>query len=405
MTRRPGRQPITCGQCGSQTTSTTTVLEQQLCRPCLLRFRRAAGTCPGCAGTKVLAFYDATRRPSCASCTGNPPVYACPRCGREDSSYGTLCAPCTLHDRVTVLLGDDTGTVVAALRPVQAALLAAARPQSTLYWLTRASATGPHILARMASGELPISHQTFDALPAGRSTDYLRNLLTAAGVLPPYNPGIERIPRWLTGVLAPLPQNRADMLERFVRWQLLHRLRRLHDRDAVTRSSVGNARATVLTAVRFLAWLDGNDLTLSTANQAALDSYLVAHPGRAATLAPFLGWANRARLSSTLTVPTPPRAAPQVLLSDDQRWRQIELLLHQQHARPYLRVAGLLTLLFAQPLSTVCRMTVAQVSTEPTRVTVSFGDVAIELPPLFDDLVRGYLTADRQPTYPSRPDP
>ena len=81
-------------------------LGQRLCEPCWMRRRRAPAACPGCTRLKILAFYDDQRRPVCAACTGNPPSFACRSCGREDNPFGSCCATCTLHDRLTVLLSD-----------------------------------------------------------------------------------------------------------------------------------------------------------------------------------------------------------------------------------------------------------------------------------------------------------
>jgi hypothetical protein len=54
-------------------------------------------------------------------------------------------------------------------------------------------ATG-RVLSGMAHGQLPISHDPFrEQFPMDRRHNYLRDLLTSTGVLPPYTPAIERI--------------------------------------------------------------------------------------------------------------------------------------------------------------------------------------------------------------------
>jgi len=370
----------------------------------MLRFRRAPAPCPGCDELKILAFYDDQRRPSCAVCTTNPAIYGCRRCGREDSPFGANCAPCTLHDRLTVLLSDPTGGIHPQLRPVFDTLLAGPRPQTTLYWLTRASSR-PDILRRMASGDLAISHASFDQLPHNRAVDYLRDLLAALGVLPAYDPALERIPPWLAGILAPLPKDHADLIDRFTRWHLLHRLRRLDDRGAVTRSSTQNARANILTTVRFLRWLADRDVSITTTSQSDLDRYLASYPGRGPVLAPFLDWTGRTGLTRGLQIPAPPRALPHVTLSDTQRWQHVEVLLHDDTIRLYTRIAGLFMLLFAQPLSRICRMKAHQViCPDNAPVTVNFDTLAIEVPDPLDELLRAHLARRGQASYASRPD-
>ena len=96
---------------------------------------------------------------------------------------------------------------------------------------------------------------------------------------------------------------------------------------------------------------------------------------------------------------------PAVTLSDEDRWAQVELLLHDDTIRLYSRVAGLFLLLFAQPLSRTCRMRAEPVH-RPTRrrLTVTFDTFPIELPEPLDRLVREHLTRRGQASYASRPD-
>lgn len=152
--------------------------------------------CPHCGQAKVLAFHDDQRRPACASCTGNDPIYACPRCGREDRPYGHLCSVCTPQDRATALLAGPSGHIHPRLQPVFGAWMAGKDPRSTLQWIRKRSSS-PEILRAMALGELPISHTTFDDLPGTRPVNYVRDLLTATGVLEPYQPLIARTMPWL----------------------------------------------------------------------------------------------------------------------------------------------------------------------------------------------------------------
>ncbi|CCG02356.1 hypothetical protein [Blastococcus saxobsidens] len=404
MSAPRGWSTTTCGQCGELRPCHRKILEQRVCQRCMLRFRRTAKPCPGCGQLKVLAFYDPQRRPACAGCTGHEPVYACPSCGREDSPFGRHCGPCTLRQQLTELLTDPTGDIHPKLQPVFDALMAGPRPQTTLYWLTRASAR-PDILRDMARGELEISHAAFAALPATRSVDYVRDLLAALGVLPPYQLAVERIVPWLRELLTDLPKPHAEVIDRFARWQLLRRLRLLGERDRVTRGGVQHARAAVLGAARFLRWLDEHNATLATATQAQLDDYLVSHPGRGRSLKVFLDWTQRSGVGSDLHVPGAERPLPQVTLSDQRRWQQVERLLHDDDIRLYVRIGGLFMLLFAQPLARICRMRADQITTEPDgAVTVTFDAAPIQLPDPLDRLVLDQLARRGQASYASRPD-
>lgn len=396
--------PEGCGHCGKVTRCSTVILEVAVCDACRLRFRRAPKPCPGCGQPRVLAFYDDQRRPACARCTGQHPVYACAECGREDSPFGRKCGPCTLRARLTELLADPSGQVHPQLQPVFDTLLAAPRPQSTLYWLTRSSSR-PDLLRAMARGELEISHASFDQLPADRAVTYLRDLLAAVGVLPPYHSGLARITAWLPGLLATLPKDHADLVDRFARWQLLRRLRLLGERDKITRGGVQHARAAVLGAARFLTWLEDHDTGIATVTQAQLDDYLAHHPGRRHSLDLFLDWTHRTGISNDLQIPVPAKPPPQVTLSDDRRWRHVERLLHDDTIRLYARVAGLFILLFAQPLSRICRMKPGQLQrTDDGTITVTFDTVPIELPDPLDRLALDQLTRCTHDVYANQRD-
>lgn len=181
----------------------------------MLRYARAAKPCPGCGALKVLAFYDTQRRPACAGCTGNPPVYGCAVCRREDSQWGTRCAPCVSAERATALLSQPDGGIHPQLQPVYDALLAGPRPQTTLYWFDRS--TGPDLLKSMARGQVEISHATFEALPTNKTNNYLRDLLAALGVLPPFHAELERVTPWLDELIAALPKDQGDIIRRYAR--------------------------------------------------------------------------------------------------------------------------------------------------------------------------------------------
>lgn len=397
MTPRPKPRAV-CTHCNKRRVRSYVVLDEQVCQNCWQRFRRNAQPCPICGEPKVLAFYDDRRRPSCATCTGNEPIFACPACGREDSPFGTYCGECTLEDRLVELLTDPTtGAVHKKLVPVFHALMHARRPQTTLYWLNRASSR-PDILRAMASGKLPISHNAFDDLPATRNVAYIRDLLTATGVLPHYQIAIERITRWLNDILTEIPKPHADVIERFARWHLLRRLRLLDADSKLSRGAIQHARAAVLSAIRFLAWLDQHDLTLATLGQADLDRYLVEHPTRATTLGRgFLRWTEDTGRTCGLSIPMPSQQTPDIAMSHDQRWLHVEKLLHDNTIRTYTRIAGLFMLLFAQPLSRVLLMRLDQISVESDdQVAVTFDTVAIELPDPLDLIVLDHLE-DRGP--------
>lgn len=218
----PGAKPRVrrcCVRCGCNCAATVMLPNGPICKLCRRDIAYHPSLCPECDRVLPIA-YPSTSRPGvlvCAGCAGQPSVFACPGCGSEAHPYGSLCARCTLRERLTVLLTDPTtGTIHTELAPVFDLLIAADRPQTPLWWLIkkRGDAVGPTLLGRMARGEVAISHDTFRALPYDKPHKYLRDLLVAAGVLAPYEPLIESMETWLKARLATLPADHAYLIGR-----------------------------------------------------------------------------------------------------------------------------------------------------------------------------------------------
>lgn len=131
----------------------------RLCTRCKNRRHYHPRACPGCGTVRPLAYRSQTDQEICAACAGvETSIFACNRCRREDNPYGTLCARCTLHDRLTVLLTTPaTGAIHPQLQPVFDDLLAANRPQSVITYLTKPPTTGTQLLRAMACGQMPLN--------------------------------------------------------------------------------------------------------------------------------------------------------------------------------------------------------------------------------------------------------
>ena len=101
--------------------------------------------------------------------------------------------------------------------------------------------------------------------------------------------------------------------------------------------SIENARASIVTVVRFLAWLDRHDRSMADITQTGLDHYLAGHPGRGEMLVSFIAWTERTLFTSGLKMPKWRRGSPQVVLSAAERRAGVELLLHDHDIRLYCR--------------------------------------------------------------------
>lgn len=384
-----------CSRCGEL--GTTVMLPTgPICYRCRRRLAYHPIVCPECFELRPVAYASTSSYGVlvCAACAGEKSVFACAECGREDHPYGAeRCARCILAERLTALLTDPaTGKVRTPLQPLFDELMSARRPQSVITWLKKPPATGARLLALMARGELPITHDTFRALPADRSHNYLRELLTSTGILPAYQPPIEQIERWLTGILEPVDPDSAAVISRYAHWHHLRRLRGLAEHGALTKTSIYAARGNINGATRLAHWAARNGTTLDALTQAQLDCYLAEHPGGRTSQQTFVAWLRRSRTNTRISIPWRAETAPEVVVSDADRWNQINQLLHDDATSLYVRIGGLFTLLFAQPLQTVIAMRTDQVALEPDgRVLVTFDTIPIEMPPDLDILLRRHL--------------
>ncbi len=403
MTESRFRECVRCGLVG-----TTVMLPTgPICYRCRRNIAYHPAVCPECLELRPIAYPSTSSYGVlvCAGCAGEESVFACTGCGREDHPYGaTRCARCILAERLAELLTDPgTGTIHAGLRPLHDELAAAARPQSVITWLKKPPATGAEILGLMARGELPISHDTFRALPADRSHNYLRDLLTSTGVLAPYHPPIEQIERWLADLLDGLDHDTAAVISRYGRWHHLRRLRGLAERGTLSKASIYSARSKINGAIRLAQWAAAHGITVDQLTQTELERYLADHPGGRTSEQSFVAWLRRTRTNTRVNIPWREETIPEVVVSDADRWEQINLLLHDDTIGLYARIGGLFTLLFAQPLETIVAMRANQITIEDDgRVLVAFDGIPIEMPPGLDELIRRYLGTPRTPSIASR---
>lgn len=342
----------------------------------------------------------------CASCAGVASIFACSDCGREDHPYGLhRCARCFLRERLTHLLTDPaTGQIHHQLRPVFDELVNSERPQTGLWWLRKKPGVGPQLLKQMACGAVGINHDTFRTLPSDRSHDYLRSLLVAVGVLDPVEIRIERMPPWIEDVVAELPTEDAALIRRFAHWHVLRQMRKAARTRQLTKTMADACRRRIRVAIDFLAFLNAHDASAETASQDLLERYREHVGGKTLTHEyAFVVWLRDSRINTTLTIPDVPRPWPAVTVSDAQRWAAVDRLLHDTTLRRYTRIGGLLTVLFAQPLSRIVAMRTSQITlSDDQAVYATFSTIPIQMPPVLDELIREHLEHRGKSLYASR---
>ncbi|WP_058234780.1 hypothetical protein [Devriesea agamarum] len=325
----------------------------------------------------------------CADCAGQPAQYVCRTCGSEQHLVGRRCARCIVSEQVTALITTPDGDIHPQLRPVLDALLARNNPQSVQRWLTRGKAT--QILASMARGETPISHEGIDAFPRDRAREYLRDLLIACGVLPETSRALRDTLEWVDGFLAEHSSPDRHVLLAYTHWHIVRRARAQAAKGKFTESAGGNIRAHLRALGRFLDWLHAQHTTLDRARQAHIDEYVAAHPNATRHLPQFLSWTCATNRSGPVTSPTYRSQLPTPQTADAGHWQTVERLLQDESIRVDTRLCGLFVLLYGQRPSHISRVTRDRVTLTRENVSIRFADDPIVLPPEVDTLLRQHL--------------
>jgi len=172
--------------------------------------------------------------------------------------------------------------------------------------------------------------------------------------------------------------------------------------DRLAQTITDACRRRIRVAIHLLSFLDACGASAVTATQGLLERYQE-HVGRAINDEyAFVVWLRDSRINTRLSIPYVPRPAPMVTVPDEQRWAAVDRLLHDESLRRYTRIGGLLTLLFAQPLTRIVAMRTNQVTVADDTVHVCFSTLPIQMPAVLDDLIREHLDKRGKSLYASR---
>jgi hypothetical protein len=371
------RVTAACARCGHDRPPQARWPEGPVCDPCYRAALQHRGPCARCGQQRRLVVPPGPAADTCADCAGLPVTHACTDCGTEDKLYEKgRCAPCSLRRRARELLADPAGTVPPALASVLAAITATRQPRVALNWLRQGA--GAALLAGIAAGRVPLTHQALDACPRSKAAGYLRHVLTASGVLPQRDEHLARTERWLHGLLTGIePAQDRRLGQAYATWQVMRRLRASAQQNRA-RTPTANARNNIRAAASLLAWLRSRHTTLSDARQGDIDQWL--RTGPSASLArDFLTWASSRGHAQRPDIPAPARATG-AAISQDQRRTHAARLLHDDALDPTDRVAGCLLPLYGQPLSRIAVMTTSQVSRSGNEMLIRLGCHHVPVP-------------------------
>ncbi|MGW0827127.1 hypothetical protein [Streptomyces sp. NPDC002845] len=211
------------------------------------------------------------------------------------------------------------------------------------------------------------------------------------GVLPVIDKQICLFEQWLVGHLATITDpEQAQIVRRFTTWEVLPKFRRRAEAGPLTASSRKYVGDQAKQATSFLQWLTDHDLDLSTCRQSDIDLWHVEHTNHDRnTVRPFLLWCATTKLTRRFTLPTA-KISQATPISQAQRLNLLGRLLTGHDLPLRTRVAAVIVLLYAQPLTRVVRLTIDDVI-RGDQVLLQLGDPPSPVPGPFADLLLEWI--------------
>lgn len=380
---------VPCARCGrSRAVWARTAGGQPLCGSC----SRQRVPCAGCGSIRTVAA-RIPAGPLCSTCYRKHPAsfQPCTECGATERLYHHgLCIRCACRQHLLGLLSHDQG----GLHPHAEAifhLLAASGPAPLMNWLTRGSAA-PAILAEISQASQPPGHGTLDRYLPSRAAHHLRKILVAGRILPARDERLAELERWAahkTGQIGDPAERR--IVASFAAWHHLRRLRRDSERHHVTAEQADHVQNEIRAAATLITWLRDHGTSLAACTQRDIDTWLASGTGSCYHARAFVTWATTRGHVRGLDIPKRARSDLITQIEDDHRWALVRTLLHDDSHTIEDRVAGLLVLLYGQPLARIARLTRSQITFIPARAQLLLGTTPLELPPPLDELARQLL--------------
>ena len=356
----------------------------QLCHSCFYAAMRTHGICPSCGHDGVLPgrLNRTDPRPVCLTCAGITGNFTCKTCRQEGEIYRRgECARCALRDDLcTILLHHPADP--AAMQTLIEVLCAVDRPESILTWKRNVQVL--ELLGGITSGAIPLTHDGLTAAGPGRHVDHLRSLLQHHGLLPERDEHLARFEVWLAAKLDAIdsPTVRAPV-EQFATW---HPLRRLRSESKPGQSSDGpkrSAKQEITETIKFLTWLEEtHGRTIDNCVQRDVDEYLASGPTTRHAIRTFFIWAKKSKINVAVQIGFR-QAKTTPTITQEQRLAWIkELLTGDSESLPY-RVAGVLLLLYAQPLTKIAGLQTTAIAQADGDTRIALGKEPIPVPEPF----------------------
>ncbi|WP_330433847.1 hypothetical protein OIC43_03455 [Streptomyces sp. NBC_00825] len=381
------RAEAVCAACGKhRRVNNRTATGEPLCSNC----GNKPKPCAGCGGIFRTSGRTPEGEPLCQTCWAKHPAAhrPCTQCGSVERLHRHgRCAACARAADLRQLLSPPGGLMRTELEPVFQALLKPP-PRTVLHWIHKVPARRA-VLQTLATERGPLTHEVLDRFATAPTIAYLRAALVAAGALPDRDEQLARLERWLAKTIARVSSaEERRILRNYTNWQPLRRLRRLPAGQLVTHGRAETVRIEIRNVARLLEWLHEGGTTLATCTQDQMDAWLSDGPTTRATVRGFLLWTSRRGHSRPLTAPVISTYFAARTIGTDQRWALVRHLVHDEQLKVADRAAGLLLLLFAQPVGRISRLTTEHIVDRGDTLALNLGRVPAEIPAPLDDLIR-----------------
>jgi hypothetical protein len=395
-------KPSLCARCGQLRPRSVRWPDGIICASCHRAVYRRIGDCADCGNRRILPG-QRDGHPLCAPCSGIS-GFVCATCGADDEVFWGVreCERCALRRRANALLDDGTGTAPAFLTPLVEALCSSRNPASTEKWL-RYPGVGERLRA-LATGDLPLTHEAFSALPRSSSITYLRELLMATGLLPQRNPELLKFDEWTTDLLGRIDAAEGrQALATYIRWHHRHRILRQLDNGNLRPSAWSTARNQAKAARDFLGWLRSRGQTLAECTQHDIDDWFASGPKTRLLARIFMTFAIRQRLCPKLHIPNPPRTVTPAAQPQPERIALVRQLFTDETLPPIDRVVGLLVLLYAQPATRITQIRLDDVTTRDDQVFLRIAAEELPMPEPLGGLITELISQRRNMSTAANP--
>ncbi len=391
----PGQPPYkrTCCRCGKFRHAHGLLPDGHICQPCLRAALRDVGICPGCGRDRpLIGRQEGT--PVCRECAGITREFTCRHCGYEgEFCIARTCLFCRNARKLAGFLDDGTSQPRRELAPLAGYVRTHMNPQRVERWINILGTR--ELLADLATGRLAISHDALAAREDWSKAAYMRDLLVAAGVLPPVDRQLATFESWLRrrlDVLGGHPHHR--LLREFGLWHQLPRMRAAAAARPLRQTAAKYAKIRFRAAEVFLTWISARGLRPADVAQADIDNFYNSHKVH-------LKQAIRAFLTWAIDTGHIPRGDVPVLrfskgpgLTQDERISLIRRFVVSDALPLHLRAVTCLMLLYAQPMARIIRLAASDVTRDGNgELCIQFGTPPAPVPEPFAALIEEQAAA------------